>query len=110
VTVNHGNQILATVTASGARPARTVIGSHTYYPFGTELTPTTPVESPLEPHKFTGHERDGTNASSVAHVLDYMHARLLQRDVGSFLIRRSICECTTGNWRATGLELLFIRP
>jgi RHS repeat-associated protein len=98
--VYRGNQILATVTASDTQhfhldhlgtprivtnATGQLIGTHTYYPFGTELAPTTSTESPLEPHKFTGHERDATNASSVAHTLDYMHARYYSAMVGRFL-------------------------
>src|SRR6185503_9678462 len=45
---------------------------HAYLPFGEELTSTT---QDLEQMKFTGHERDFANPSSVADDLDYMHAR-----------------------------------
>ena len=51
------------------------IATHTYYPFGRELT--SPAQD-SETRKFTGHERDAVN-------LDYMHARSYLPWTGRFL-------------------------
>ncbi len=60
----------------------TVVAYHAYYPFGEELTsPTQDVES----RKFTGHERDFANPTSVADDLDYMHQRFCSPLTGRFL-------------------------
>jgi RHS repeat-associated protein len=98
--VYRGSQILATVTATDTQhfhldhlgtprivtnAGGQLIGTHTYYPFGTALAEQSSTESPLESHKFTGHERDATNALSIAHTLDYMHARYYSPMLGRFL-------------------------
>ncbi|MGH7428312.1 MAG: RHS repeat-associated core domain-containing protein, partial [Candidatus Methylomirabilaceae bacterium] len=48
------------------------VAYHAYFPFGEELT--SPFQD-SEQMKFTGHERDLNNLTSVADDLDYMHAR-----------------------------------
>jgi RHS repeat-associated protein len=98
--VYRGSHILATVTSNDTQhfhldhlgtprivtnASGQIIGSHTYYPFGTELAPTTATESPVELHKFTGHERDALGGFAVAHTLDYMHARYYSGMLGRFL-------------------------
>ena len=74
----------ATWDHAGKRPAATggglLASHHVYFPFGEEITP-----SGSEQMKFTGHQRDAANVSSVADDLDYMHARYYNPLIGRFL-------------------------
>ena len=56
------------------------VSGHHYFPFGEELAPVG-----RERLKFTGHERDLSEASSPADDLDYMHARHYNPLLGRFL-------------------------
>src|SRR6185436_3640471 len=58
------------------------VSYHAYFPFGEEIT--SPTQD-AERMKFTGHERDFANPSSVGDDLDYMHARHFGPLVGRFL-------------------------
>jgi RHS repeat-associated protein len=58
------------------------VAEHAYYPFGAEIN-LTPHETPEEPMKFTGHERD--IVAGDGHTLDYMHARYYSAAAGRFL-------------------------
>jgi RHS repeat-associated protein len=60
---------------------------HHYLPFGEELGWT---RQDAEQMKFTGHERDLGNPSSVADDLDYMHARYFSSLTARFLSTDSI--------------------
>jgi RHS repeat-associated protein len=62
--------------------AGTLIGTHDYFAFGTELGGN-PSENPASRLKFTGHERDTFGAPSEP--LDYMHARYYSAQWGRFL-------------------------
>lgn len=57
------------------------VGSHTYYPFGKELT----ALQEGDVMKFTGHERDLANVAGDGDDLDYMHARHYSLVTGRFL-------------------------
>ncbi len=58
------------------------VAEHAYYPFGAEIN-LTPHETPEEPMKFTGHERD--IVAGEGRTLDYMHARYYSSNMGRFL-------------------------
>ncbi|MGH2628036.1 MAG: RHS repeat-associated core domain-containing protein, partial [Anaerolineales bacterium] len=58
------------------------VAYHAYFPFGEELTS---AFQDSEQMKFTGHERDLNNLTSVADDLDYMHARFCSPLTGRFL-------------------------
>ena len=90
--------LLATVEPSGTKyfhldhlgtprritnSSRTVVASHDYYPFGEEVTGSTPDGEVL---KFTGHERDLRDAAKTTDDLDYMHARYHNPNLARFLI------------------------
>ncbi len=62
--------------------AGSVIGLHTYYPFGEEATAAT---QDTQQTKFTGHERDLLNTpTGVADDTDFMHARQFSIQTGRF--------------------------
>jgi RHS repeat-associated protein len=75
--------------------ARISLGTHTYYPFGTEQTSFYQEESNFggagqirpEPMAFTGHERDFNGWWNIDNTeyLDYMHARYYNPGWGRFL-------------------------
>lgn len=97
--IYRGGQLLASVTPSGngtvtqhmhldhLGAARVItqdgmpVGMKAYYPFGEEQA-STPVETPEENHKFTGHERD--DVSNGRFTTDYMHARYYSATAGRF--------------------------
>jgi RHS repeat-associated protein len=70
------------VTSNADDPPR-IVGTHDYYPFGSEATD--PCQD-TEELKWTGHERDlqGT-CSTQTDDLDYMHARFENPNIGRFL-------------------------
>jgi RHS repeat-associated protein len=65
------------------------ISQHDYTPWGFEISPTCQETNHgydrEDVHVFTGHERDFRTACSDTQVLDYMHARYYNPNVGRFL-------------------------
>jgi RHS repeat-associated protein len=62
--------------------AGTNLAFHIYWPYGEEASD--PLQSELR-RKFTGHERDPYDLTSLADELDYLHARFSNPAVGRFL-------------------------
>jgi RHS repeat-associated protein len=62
--------------------AGTNLAFHIYWPYGEEASD--PLQDELR-KKYTGHERDAYDLTSLADELDYMHARFMNSNVARFL-------------------------